>query len=337
MRKKSSSNNKRKKNGKLKLVASFIMFEVIFTGITAPMIAYYGPFENIRNTLVTTAMTTLSHQWIATMFLSDEKINEILKEQSITTLSQNKDAESQISLNNKNDKTIERFEVKGGKFKGHVLIVHDPTRVKVGATSKIGKEGQLTSEIAKNNNAIAAINGGGFTDETTDSQWTGTGAKPTGVIISNGVELHNDLDDYNEQREVVAMTEDGVLLVGEYSYNELMRKNVKEAVSFGPALIVDGEKVIKTGDGGWGVAPRTAIGQRKDGAIILLVIDGRQGASAGATLKDVQDILYEYGAYNASNLDGGSSSTMYYKGEVINSPSDSLGERAVPSIIYVEK
>lgn len=327
-----------KKKSKIKFIISFILFQIVFTGITAPFLAYYGPFENVRNTLVTTAMTTLSHQWIAELFLSKETINKILKEQAVTNLSQKKDAETEVTVNNKNDKTIERFEVNSNKFTGYVLIINDPTRVKVGYSEKLELEGQTTSEIAENNDAIAAVNGGGFTDEATGSLWTGTGAKPTGIIMSNGDPKYNDLSSDDEQREVVAITEDGVLLVGSYSLNELLQCKAKEAVSFGPALIVDGQKAITNGDGGWGIAPRTAIGQRKeDGAIILLVIDGRQSNSIGATLKEVQDVLYDYGAYNASNLDGGSSSTMYYKGEVINSPSDSLGERAVPSAIYVEK
>jgi len=326
-----------KKKSKIKFIISFILFQIVFTGITAPFLAYYGPFENVRNTLVTTAMTTLSHQWIAELFLSKETINKILKEQAVTNLSQKKDAETEVIVSNKNDKTIERFEVNSNKFTGYVLIINDATRVKVGYSEKLELEGQTTSEIAENNDAIAAINGGGFTDEATGSLWTGTGAKPTGIIMSNGDPKYNDLSSDDEQREVVAITEDGVLLVGSYSLNELIQHKAKEAVSFGPALIVDGQKAITNGDGGWGIAPRTAIGQRKDGAIILLVIDGRQTNSIGATLKEVQDVLYEYGAHNASNLDGGSSSTMYYKGEVINSPSDSLGERAVPSAIYVEK
>ncbi len=84
------------------------------------------------------------------------------------------------------------------------------------------------------------------------------------------------------------------------------------------------------------MAPRTAIGQREDGAILMLVIDGRQASSLGATLKDVQDIMLQYDAYTATNLDGGSSTTMYHEGEVINNPANSLGERSVPSILYVE-
>jgi hypothetical protein len=92
----------------------------------------------------------------------------------------------------------------------------------------------------------------------------------------------------------------------------------------------------QNGDGGWGIAPRTAIGQRKTGEVLFLVIDGRTIDSIGATLKDIQDILLQYGAYNASNLDGGSSTTMYFNGKVINKPSDKLGERTVPTAFIVE-
>jgi exopolysaccharide biosynthesis protein len=110
---------------------------------------------------------------------------------------------------------------------------------------------------------------------------------------------------------------------------------VTDAISFGPALIVNGKITVK-GDGGWGIAPRTAIGQKKDGSILMLVIDGRQVSSLGATIKDAAEVMKQYGAYNATNLDGGSSSTMYYEDEVINNPCDPLGERSVPSIVYVK-
>jgi len=113
--------------------------------------------------------------------------------------------------------------------------------------------------------------------------------------------------------------------------------NVAEGVSFGPPLIINGKKLITDGDGGWGVAPRTAIGQRKDGTILFLVIDGRQpGYSLGATLLDVQNILYEQGAYVAANLDGGSSTTLYFNGKVVNKPCDMLGERMIPTAFIVK-
>ena len=94
---------------------------------------------------------------------------------------------------------------------------------------------------------------------------------------------------------------------------------------------------ITRGDGGWGVGPRTAIGQRKDGTVLFLVIDGRQpGYSVGATLRDIQNIMYEEGAVIAANLDGGSSSTLYYNGKVINKPADLLGERMIPTAFVVK-
>ena len=324
---------KKKKKFSFKIFMFFLIFEFVFTGITAPLILFYGPFKNVRKTIVGAAMSTLSHQYIATTFLSDKKIQEILKEDTVEVINQG-DGIQDIKFENKHDNSIERYDITGKKFKGHMLVINDPTRVKVGYSSKLGKSGELTSQIAANNNAIAAINGGGFFDKNDDGNWTGTGGHPTGLLMANG-EILNNVSNPNAVDDIMAVTEDGVLLVGKYSLNTLKKLNVKEAITFGPALVVNGQPTIRSGDGGWGIAPRTAIGQRKDGAILLLVIDGRQVRSVGATLRDVQDIMLEYGAYNATNLDGGSSSTMYYDGEVINNPCDPLGERAVPSVIYV--
>ena len=135
----------------------------------------------------------------------------------------------------------------------------------------------------------------------------------------------------------INVIKDEHVIVGNYSKAELKEKDVVEGISFGPALIVNGEKMITRGDGGWGVGPRTAIGQRKDGTVLFLVIDGRQpGYSVGATLRDIQNIMYEEGAVIAANLDGGSSSTLYYNGKVINKPADLLGERMIPTAFVVK-
>jgi len=336
--------NKIKKSGKSKkrtstLVLLFIIFEIAFTAITGPFVLYYGPFKNVKTTVVGAAMTTLTLQWLATSFISDAKIKQILSEQKVDDLVQDnlEDKNSVIKVKNKNDKSIERYDIKGRKFKGYLLVIKDPTRVKVGYSSKLGKEGELTSDIAKANNAIAAINGGGFADKVSGSLWTGTGANPTGIIISSGKIIYDGIKNENLKRQSVALTKTGKLLVGPYTIKEMNKLGVIEAVSFGPAMIVNGKKAINTGDGGWGIAPRTCIAQRKDGAIILLVIDGRQLSSIGATLREAQDVLFEYGAYNATNLDGGSSSTLVYDDEVLNNPCDNLGERTVASIIYVQR
>lgn len=330
---KNGKNVNKKKKFSWKILLLFIVFEFIFTGITSPFLVFYGPFNNVKKTIVGAAMTTLSHQYIAKLFLSDKQISDILSDDKVVTVEQ--DEPDTIQIDNKHDTNIERYDIDGKKFKGYMLVIHDSTRVKVGTSSKLGTAGQLTSQIAKDNNAVAAINGGGFTDQSsTDSNWTGTGGHPVGIIMSNGEVKYNDIGSDTQKVDVMAITKKGVLLVGPHSMSEMKSLGVTDAISFGPAIIVNGKETIK-GDGGWGIAPRTAIGQKKDGTILLLVIDGRQVSSVGATLKDVADVMQQYGAYNATNLDGGSSSSMYYNGEVINNPCDPLGERSVPSIVYV--
>jgi exopolysaccharide biosynthesis protein len=327
---------------KIKYIVLFIVFQIIFLGIMMPILICHGPFDNVKRTFVGTAMTTQSHKWAAELFLSDEDIHKIIGDsikmgKEINIERNNIKHLDYIQLDkNNNDNFIELYEIKDKKFCGKVIIVKNPKKVKVGYTKKIGKEGMITSKLAYEYGAIAAVNGGGFRGNSSGLSWAGTGGIPSGIIISDGKIIYNDVKDDNMKIDTMAITEKGHLLVGKYSVDELIKLGVDSAISFGPPLIINGVKAINKGDGGWGIAPRTAIGQRKDGAVILLVIDGRQIKSIGATLKEVQDILYEFGAVNATNLDGGFSTTMYYDGEVISNPPDILGERAVPSIVYVE-
>lgn len=329
-------NIKKKKKFSLKLFMAFIIFELIFTGMTGPFMLYYGPFENAKSSMVGAAMTTMSHQWIATTFLSQERIQEIQGKNKIETIIQD-DEDNQIDIKANHDSTIERYDVQGNNYKGTMIVVKDPTRVKVGYTSKLYKAGETTSVMAKRYNAVAAVNGGAFIDESpSGKKWAGNGGQPVGIVISNGETIHNDYKDEEKKHEIIGITKEGVLLVGYHSLKEMKEKDVVEAVSFDKTVIVNGQKTIKSGDGGGGIAPRTAIGQKKDGSILLLTIDGRQPSSLGATYREVQDLMYEFGACNAANLDGGSSSTMYYEGEVINNPCDALGERSIPTMFYVE-
>ncbi|MBU3180177.1 phosphodiester glycosidase family protein [Clostridium psychrophilum] len=326
---------RRKKKHKIKHFILYLIFGLIFTGVTAPLIIFHGPFTNVEKTIVDASMTTLSHQWIAKLFLSDAQIQKIRSQDTVQSVNQGNN--NLIKFINAHDNSIERYNISNGiKFTGYVLIVKDPTRVKVGYSNKLGTQGELTSQIAQDNGAIAAINAGGFSDSSsTSTKWTGTGGKPTGIIMSNGNIKFNNIKDYDKKVDITAITNKAQLLVGPHSLNDLKKLSVTNAVSFGPALVINGKGTIKSGDGGWGIAPRTAIGQRADGAIILLAIDGRTAKSLGASLKDVQNIMLQYGAYNASNLDGGSSTTMYNNGGLINNPCDALGERAVPSAFIV--
>jgi exopolysaccharide biosynthesis protein len=224
-------------------------------------------------------------------------------------------------------------KIESSRFTGFLLEIPDPKRIQIGTAENMEEKGDTTSGIAKRNNAVAAINAGGFYD----ANGTGTGRSPYGFIMHKGAfVLGKDADD-SEINEFVGFNKEGNLLAGNYSKSELVSMGVQEGISFGPPLVVNGQKMITNGDGGWGVGPRTAIGQRKDGTVLFLVIDGRQPSySIGASLRDLSNIMYEQGAYIAANLDGGSSSTLFLNGEVVNKPADLLGERMIPTAFIVK-
>lgn len=312
-------------------VLIFLIFEMLFFFITMPLLVFYGPFENVKRTVVGASWNTLRHQYIARFFLTDEAIARILGSSYAVDPTLQGEEVQVLTFGRNHDARIEMYNVDGGDFKGKMLIIHDPTRVVTGYSQNMPKAGETTSSIARRCGAVAAINAGGFTDEG----WTGTGGTPMGYIIHEGEVVYNSSQSESVKQDTAAFTKDGMLIVGKHSIEQLKEYGVVEGVSFGPPLIVNGKPTITKGDGGWGIAPRTAMGQKKTGEVIFLVIDGRSLESLGATLREVQDILLQYGAVNAVNLDGGSSTTMYLNGKVINKPSDKLGERMVPSVFMV--
>ncbi len=332
-------NNEEKKNKKskakkvLKWIAFFLIFQIIYVPILSIVLIYYGPFTNTRDMIVTTAMTTMKHQYFATLFLSKEKIDEILaknrpqeniEDQSLSAIN----IGSGISAEDMNG--MELKDVSNDSYTGKLLIINDPSRVKLVSSPRLGTSGATTSQIVAENDAVAGINAGGFQDDA-----LGTGGKPAGLVIEDGqLRTTNTGASYS----LVGMDKDNKMVVSNsMTYSKCQQLNLRCAVSFGPVIIINGNATIKSGTGGWGMQPRTAIAQRKDGAILMLVIDGRQKGSLGATLRQVQDILLDNGAYNAFNLDGGASTTMVYNGNVVNSPSDILGERYVPNAFIVTK
>lgn len=328
---------KNKKERKVMKGIVFVFFQILFILFIGPTLIYCGPFTNLKSIIAQSAYTSSSFTWLTKMYMSDKSIAKMMSSGDAKNSYINND-KNIVKIKKNRSNQIDLFEVKARKFQGLAMVVDDPTRIKVGYTDKLKKEGQSTSEIAKLNNAEAAINGGGFfTKDTTEVVWTGAGGAPKGMIVSKGELIFSDTRNLNYKQDVAAFTEKGELLIGYYSYNELIKKNVKEAICFGPALLINGKKTALGDHGGWGIAPRSVIGQKKDGSIVMLVLEGRKLDSVGATLEDVQDIMLKLGVVNATNLDGGYSTTMYYKGQVINKPYNILGERAVPSILYVEK
>ncbi len=327
---KSKSLKGKKGKSKFKSLLVFFIFELFFLSITTPLLIFYGPFDNVKCTITGVLWNSYTLKNVARTFLSDKAIANILGDGYAISNVNTEDIKL-LKFGVHHTNKTELFDIESSNFNGKLLVIEDPTRIKVGYSNQIPRAGQTTSSIAKRNGAIAAINGGGFID----TKWAGTGGAPLGFIISDGKYISGESKDKTTKRDTIAFTEDGMLIVGKHSLNDLKKYNVKEAISFGPPLVVNGKPTIKNGDGGWGISPRTVIGQRSDGSVLFLVIDGRSIKSYGATLKEVQDIMIDKGAVNAANLDGGSSATMYYDGKVINTPSDALGERSVPSIFMV--
>lgn len=307
-------------------IGKFILLILVFFVITSPILVLFGPFDNIKRTVVGAIYRSRHPQYITWLY-NESEINQILG--GISSVPK----QELFDFKARTDNTLKMQKIESERFTGFLIEVPDPKRLEVATAENIREIGDTTSNIARKNGAVAAVNAGGFDDPN----GTGTGRLPYGLVMHDGKYLIGDQVDDVEVNEFIGFTEDGHLVAGNYNKAELRKMGVKEGITFGPPLIINGEKMITHGDGGWGVGPRTAIGQRKDGTVLLLVIDGRQPAySIGATLRDVQDILYEQGAYIAANLDGGSSSTMYLNGKVINKPADLLGERMIPTAWVVK-
>ena len=331
------SKKKKKKSG---IVAK--IFTVLFTlgiiGVLSVMFLLYGPYQGFRNWLVTTAMTTMTHQYFATWFYDDDTIQEILDQNKVVEIDENTDesvinvaaAEEQVTeYRNEYEKEIlERdpenndykiIEINEKKFNGYLVAVYDPSRVHTCYTANLGKSGQYVTKMAKDNDALIAINGGGFDDPNFNS----TGGSPLGITISRGQYVTSK--SYSGSGGIVGFTEDDVLYLGKISISEAKKKGLRDAVTFGPFLIVNGKPSSIVGNGGWGTAPRTAIGQRKDGIVLWLVVDGRTASRPGADMDDLIEIMSRYGAYNATNLDGGTSSVLVVNNVIVNDPIDSTG------------
>ena len=202
-------------------------------------------------------------------------------------------------------------KVSGDGFAGQLMTIKDPAQIKVGLSSKFGNSGEYLKDIIDFNSAIAGINGSGFYDPN----GKGNGGTAFGLIISEGKKVNPPL---GKKNKIIGFDKEDNFFVGNYKNTDFMR----DVVEFRPALIVNGKKVV-AGSSGWGIQPRSCLAQRADGAVLMLIIDGRQiGYSIGATVGDCADILEKYGAINAANLDGGTSAVMVYKGKELTKPSN---------------
>lgn len=369
------------------LTASLIYLTAIYSNI--PFIAKY------RNLYIETAMSTMSHQWLATRFIPKSVIDKAISQRdnadikkgdgnAFITIVKNllnlngrdwfvaefdeinmesfdkytknnpgvlndgyenilidnskvgdaetgiitKQGDNVVAIDAKNKILI--VEVKGEGYNGRLAIAKDAGKVRVGMAEGVEEnkngEGSQIDELSKYNNAILSINASGFVDY----DGNGDGSQPIGAIIQNGKMINPPVGgnwftvgfDYNDR-----------MLVG----RNIPDKELRDAVEFMPALIIDGVKQVD-GSSGWGIQPRTAIGQKANQDVLMLVIDGRQfNHSIGTTVGECAEIMERYGAVQACNLDGGASSIMYYNNHPVTIPAIKYDVgRWIPNIIMVE-
>ena len=292
-----------------------------------------GPSTHLRNQFVPSVMESSAGGVLARMILTDEEIDSILNsnktqgfsEITDTTLvnamaaEQKKKAEANAAAVNDLDPDgdgIEVHDVSGPMYHGKMLVIYDPSRIMVATIDNYNHNGAgLTlKQLIDKYGGVGGINGGQYEDKN----GMGIGGWPEGIVISEGkLRMGSKGGTY----EVYGLTNENVRVVGRMTAQKALDIGVRDAVSFGPALIVNGVAAKYSGAGG-GLNPRTAIGQREDGAILLLVIEGRKTSSMGATMADLIKVMQDYGAVNAANLDGGMSSAMWlYDDELVSSSS----------------
>lgn len=315
-----------------------VLLILFILGGSTGLFLLYGPWPGFRNWLVTTAMTTLNHQYFATWFYSEETIAEVMSNNAVIESGEDTNTdevevveyEEEVVYENEYEEAILKkdegndlykvIDIKGKGYTGHLVAVYDPSKISVCTTKYLGSKGQYLVDMAKANKAVVAINGGGFVDPNYNS----LGGIPQGTVIKNGKIISNR--SYKKSGGLIGFTKDNKLILGRMTANQALKKGVRDAVTFGPFLIVNGKPSFIKGNGGWGEAPRTAIGQRKDGIVLFLVIDGRMVGRPGADMVDLTEIMQRYGAYNAANLDGGTSCGLVVEGKLINDPVNGNGK-----------
>ena len=335
LRKDVEEKNKKKKRNWKKIWLTLVILAIV--GVASGGFLLYGPYSGFRDWLITTAMTTMTHQYFATWFYDDETIQEVLAKNKVeetdeitntNTIIINQTSSKKEYANEYERAILEKdpnnddykiIEIEGKGYSGYLAVIYDPSRIKTVYTKKLGTSGQYLTQMAKDNDALIAINGGGFEDPNFNSN----GANPLGITFSNGKLITSKT--WNGSGGLIGFTQDDKLVLGKMTVKQAQEMKVRDGVTFGPFLIVNGKASKVLGNGGWGTAPRTAIGQRQDGIVLFLVIDGRTVTKPGADMNDLIEIMQNYGAYNAANLDGGTSSVMVVNGEIINDPVDSSG------------
>ncbi len=320
------SDDKKVKEKKKK--TSFFVKCLIFIDVIALICFFfmYGPISVVRDFYVSSALTSWSHRYFAYVFFSPEKVQEIASQNTVIENEEDSDAsaihiakiedtgvyesiyEEQILKKDKGNDIYKIIKLDEPTYVAYITAVYDPSRVDLISANNLSWGGQEVQEMAKEHDALVAINGG-------SAGIYNRALVPRGIYMEDGKVLF----DSGYAEKIISFNKDHVLVLSKMTSREAKKAGIMDAVCFGPYLIVNGKPSEFRGDGGYGNRPRTAIGQRQDGIVLFVTVNGKAGFN-GTTMKDLTDIFIRYKAYNAANLDGGGSTTLVEKGELVNDP-----------------
>ncbi len=215
--------------------------------------------------------------------------------------------------------------VQGSGYLGVLAVGKDPAQLRCEASEGIGSYGQKVGTIVDNSGGVIGMSANGFYDPNGG----GNGGIIAGFAICEGQEYGYHYETYGYKR--IELAKDNKMYI--IDSNQDVASDITDACEFEPALIIDGEFTV----GGWydwnANNPRACLGQSETGEILMLVIEGRQiGRSIGTDVETCAYIMKRHKAYNAMNLDGGTSAVMYYAGEYVTQCSNTdLDSRYLPN------
>ncbi len=324
--------------GSKRLTAGKIIGRIILSLFTVLILAVFGvymfcytiatgPSETVRNMLVLSAKQASATKWVPSLFLDDETVNSIVENSENVTVdvmsAEEFAALHQTDVSDPETEAVDEwadsvdgiklFCDSGDTFKAYIMLIKDPSRVFVGTSSSnfaSAQAGQNIFDVTAKYDAIAGINGGEFAD----AGGMGNGAQPMGLTYSGGNCVWND----SLRRTFIGFdSNDRLVVANSMTYAQAQALGIRDAVSFQNNNVLiessDGNINLHYANSNTGTAQRTAIGQREDGTVIMIVTDGRSASSLGATHNDMIDMMVSLGAVNAAMLDGGSSAMMYYE------------------------
>ena len=308
----------------------FLILDIIL-GIT---LFVFNFIPSIREKIILSSID--SNKWLVYTLYSEDTVSKVINNKNQVKLENTKDLDKIVveskplqiieseydeAILTKDNDNYKLLNITVGGYKAYLVAIYDPSKVQLihSKTFNTGTGQEKIKDMCVRSGGLVCINGGMFVDNGVGSDI------PMGYLIKNGKVLWRD--NYNSA-SLIGFTNDNKLLLINATAEEAIKKGMRDALEFGPFLIVNGKRIDNNDAvGGFRRAARVAIAQRKDGIVLFLVTEGNH--SSGPTMGDITDTLLNYGAYNAANLDGGASSQLAINGELINNPKNIYGQTVV--------